>query len=103
METTIRFQGREIKAYAEGDVISDYQVLRALRQAGAIPDDRNAYSIGVPASICHNERTPSGKLSARIVDDGPISIDGFVYRSHSFGLADRHAHSGQITWSFQRA
>ncbi len=102
METTIRIRSKTLRITTEGVVLSDGQVLHALRHAGIIPqDDRGEWSIGVgvgKAWLCYKARTPSGKISKVIEDYGAISIDGYAYQGHSY--SNPAIKFGHASWSF---
>lgn len=118
METIMHIGDSQLRVHVEGNHISDYQVLRALRRAN-ITDDDARWSIGVSseavegldttehnnpiAILCYQQRTPSGKLSARIRGERRILIDGYAYRGHSFGLMlPNGTFDAQLTYGFER-
>ena len=104
METKITARGKEINITTSGIVLSDGQVLHALRHGGIIPkEDSGLWSIGTglgQAALCYQQRTPAGKISKRIDDYGSVKIDGYAYQSH--GYINPIIKYGHISWSFIR-
>ncbi len=103
MDTRITARGKTLNITTHGLVLSDGQVLHALRHGGIIPrEDNGLWSIGVglksTADLCYQERTSSGKISKRIDDYGRITIAGYTYQSH--GYSNPATQFGHISWSF---
>ncbi len=102
-QTVIRTRNQELPIETMGTVLSDWQILHALRFAGIIPkDSRDYWCISAPfqgiPSLMMQERLPSGHLSTRIQDYGQITVDGYAYQSH--GYSNPAIKFGSLNYSF---